>query len=66
MKAREFDFKVGGFQGGMTLYPYQLSLGITARYYPCIFMPSIRIHLGPFKFWLGVSLWQEKKVISSV
>ena len=54
-RARDWDFTWGPFMGGFTFYPYQLALGITVRYWRCIFAPAIRIHLGPFKFWCCVS-----------
>jgi len=60
-RAREFDFAFRGFVGGFTLYPYQLALGASVRYWPCIFMPSIRIHVGPFKFWCGWALKEVKE-----
>jgi len=44
------------FSGGLTLYPYQLSLGISFRYWPCLFAPSIRVHVGPFKVWAAIHL----------
>ena len=49
--AREWNFSLGPFMGGFTLYPYQLALGISVQYWRCIFAPSIRVHLGPFKVW---------------
>ena len=55
MKARQHDGSVGPFIGGFAFYPYQISLGISLRYWPRIFMPSARIHIGPFKLWGGIS-----------
>ena len=56
MRAIDFwEFKVWRIGGGFTLYPYQFALGITFRYWPCIFAPAIRIHIGPFKFWAFIS-----------
>lgn len=55
-RARDIDFKLGPFGGGVTWYPYQISLGFSLRYWPCLFAPTIRIHIGPFKAWLYVSL----------
>ena len=51
-KAKEIaiDFKYIG--GGITTYPYQLTFGISLRYWPCIFAPSIRIHFLIWKLWL--------------
>lgn len=59
-RARDLDFAFGRFIGGFTFYPYQLALGASVRYWPCIFMPSIRIHIGPFKFWCGLALREAK------
>jgi len=42
--------------GGATFYPYQLALGLSLRYWPCLFAPSVRIHLGPFKVWGAIRL----------
>ena len=53
-KAKDYDFKKGRFGGGFTIYPYQLSFGISFRYWPCIFAPTVRIHIGPFKLWLYI------------
>jgi hypothetical protein len=50
-KARDWDFNWKGFGGGFTWYPYQFAFGFSVRYWPCLHAPSIRIHLGPFKFW---------------
>ena len=55
-RAREWDFHVGPVSGGLTFYPYQLALGISLRYWPCIFAPAFRVHVGPFKAWGCVSL----------
>lgn len=55
-RARDLDFRLGCFGGGITWYPYQMSLGFSVRYWPCLFAPTIRVHIGPFKFWLYVSL----------
>lgn len=54
--AQERYFQWGPIGGGFTFYPYQVAVGFSLRYWPCIFAPSIRIHLGPFKFWLYISL----------
>ena len=61
MKVKDWDFKLGCFGGGITLYPYQLALGITFRYWPCIFAPNIRIHVGPFKLWFYIVLKSKDK-----
>ena len=53
-----FDFWI--FMGGITFYPYQISLGFSLRYWPCIFTPSIRIHIGPIKIWLGIKLYKKE------
>jgi len=50
-KAMDLDFRIFKLIGGITFYPYQISLGITLRYWPRLFKPSIRIHFLCFKFW---------------
>lgn len=55
-RAREMYFRVGPIGGGLTFYPYQISLGISLRYWPCLYAPSIRIHCGPVKIWGYVKL----------
>lgn len=54
-KAVDYDFLLGPFFGGLTIYPYQLAFGFSFRYWPCIFAPSIRVHVGPFKVWGSIS-----------
>lgn len=54
--AHDLDFQWGRLGGGLTFYPYQIALGFSIRYWKCIFAPSIRIHIGPFKFWAYLSL----------
>lgn len=51
-KARDWDVYCRYIDGGITFYPYQIAFGITFRYYPHIFHPSIRLHIGPIKLWL--------------
>ena len=51
MKAIDYDFHYKRIGGGITFYTYQLSIGVTFRYWPCIYAPSIRIHFGPIKIW---------------
>ena len=51
-RARELNFSVGPFMGGLTFFPYQLAVGISVRCWSC-FAPAIRVYIGPFKFWLG-------------
>lgn len=48
-RAREFDWVFGPFIGGFTIYPYQIAVGMTLRYWDG---PMIRVHLGPFKGWI--------------
>ena len=60
-RARDLDFSIGRLGGGLTFYPYQFSLGFSLRYWPCIFAPSIRIHIGPLKFWLYVTLKRQQE-----
>jgi hypothetical protein len=50
-RARDWEFHCDYFGGGITVYPYQLALGISLRYWPCLFAPSIRLHIGPLKLW---------------
>ncbi len=57
-RARDWDFGFGRFIGGLTFYPYQLAVGMTIRYWPNVFAPSIRIHVGPFKLWC---CWIDRK-----
>ncbi len=42
--------------GGFTFYPYQISLGLTLRYWHKLYAPNIRFHIGPFKAWFYVKL----------
>ena len=51
--APEIGFSWGRLMGGIGFYTYQISLGFSLRYWPCLRMPTIRIHAGPFKFWIG-------------
>ncbi len=51
VKAIDYDFHYKRIGGGITFYTYQLSIGVTFRYWPCIYAPSIRIHFGPIKIW---------------
>ena len=55
-KAREWFIKFGPIGIGFTLYPYQLSLGASVRYWPCIFAPAFSVYLGPVKLWGYISL----------
>lgn len=53
-RARDLDWQLGRAMGGFTFYPYQVALGCTVRYWPGVFAPSIRLHIGPFKIWVAV------------
>lgn len=53
-KLHEKDFAWWRFTGGVAIYPYQLTFGVSFRYWPCIGLPSIRVHFLCFKFWIGV------------
>jgi len=53
-QAKDWDFHRKHLGGGVTFYPYQFALGLSIRYWPCLFAPSIRLHLGPFKLWVYV------------
>jgi len=60
MKAIDFwAFKFWRMGGGFTLYPYQFALGISFRYWPCIFAPTARIHIGPIKFWIYILIGKQ-------
>jgi hypothetical protein len=52
-RCRDADFRIGRLIGGASFYPYQLALGLSVRYWPRIFAPSLRVHIGPFKVWLA-------------
>lgn len=52
----EADWHGKRFGGGATFYPYQLSFGVSLRYWRCLFAPSVRVHIGPFKVWIYVRL----------
>jgi hypothetical protein len=49
MKAIEYDLhsKFGGV--GITIFPYQIALGCSLRYWSG--MPAFRLYLGPIKLW---------------
>ena len=42
--------------GGITFYPYQITFGISLRYWPCLYAPAFRIHFLCFKIWGGLCL----------
>lgn len=46
----EFDFKNGGFQ----IYPYQLAVGCSFKYLPCMKTVMFRLYIGPFKLWFNI------------
>ena len=50
-RAREWFGATGPVGGGITFYPYQLAIGVTVRYWPRVFAPTIRLHIGPIKIW---------------
>jgi hypothetical protein len=56
MKALDKTFFWKCLEGGITFYPYQLSLGLTLRYWPDLYAPNIRIHIGPIKLWCYIAL----------
>ena len=62
--AKDFDFSLRRLMGGITLYPYQISFGITLRYWVILKMPSIRIHLLFIKIWIGYSFLKNEKTES--
>ena len=62
MKAKEIlEFDIKRFGGGLTFYPYQITFGISLRYWPCIFAPSIRIHFLCWKLWVYIKLTPSNK-----
>jgi hypothetical protein len=60
-RARQWIGGFGPVQMGVDLYTYQLGLGVSFQYWPCLFMPSLRFHLGPVKLWIGVALNGEER-----
>jgi len=61
MKALEWEYhgRLGGI--GLTFYPYQIALGISLRYWSCIFAPAFRIHILCFKLWGYLKFKKENK-----
>ncbi len=49
-------YRIGRLGAGITYYPYQITFGISLRYFPSIFSPTIRIHFLCFKVWLIFNL----------
>ena len=54
-RARDVIFDKGWFSSGIRFYPYQVGLGVSISLWPLDARPEISLHIGPFKFWLGVS-----------
>ncbi len=54
-RARNVEFERGWFSGGIKLYPYQVGIGASVSFWPCIKRPEISVYIGPFRLWLGVS-----------
>ena len=54
-RVREVVVDWGRFTFGAGVYPYQIALGVSLRYWPCIFAPSIRVHIGPFKLHASIT-----------
>lgn len=54
-KAIDWTFELGWVSGGVRFYPYQVGIGISMSFWPCIQRPDISIHVGPFKLWVGIS-----------
>ncbi len=52
----QVDFFRPRLCGGFAFYTYQLALGFSFRYWRCIKTPSLRLHIGPIKLWLGFRL----------
>jgi hypothetical protein len=59
MKAIQRDFSWGPAGGGISFYPYQMALEVSIRYWPCVFAPSVRLHIGPLKLWCYLRLNHE-------
>ena len=56
MQALDKTFLWRRLGGGVTFYSYQVALGITLRYWPDLFAPTVRVHFGPFKVWVYFKL----------
>jgi len=54
-QARDVEFERGWISGGIRFYPYQVGVGVSISFWPCIKRPDISVHLGPFKVWIGIS-----------
>jgi len=54
-RARDIEFEVGWFSGGIRLYPYQVGFGMTLSFWPCIKRPDLSLYIGPLKVWIGIS-----------
>ena len=64
-RVRERNFHYAGKHlevgGGVAVYPYQIAAGVSVRYWKCLFAPSLRIHVGPFKLWFYGRLLLRKE-----
>ena len=56
-KTIDFDFKIGRLYYGLTILPYQFSLGFTIRWLSI--SRGFRIYIGPFRFWLSILKKEE-------
>lgn len=56
MKAIQYYFHRDKFGLGFDIYPYQLTLGLSLRYWPRVFAPAFRLYFGPFKVWGWISV----------
>lgn len=59
MSTHIFEFEFWRLFGGAVFWPYKMALGISLRlWYDAgrMFMPSIRLHVGPFELWCKVVL----------
>jgi len=54
-QARDIEFERGWISGGLRFYPYQVGVGVSISFWPCVKRPDISVHLGPFKAWIGIS-----------
>lgn len=61
-RCKEWDISFGRILGGFAIYTYQITFGVSLRYWPCSHMPSIRIHFLCFKIWIGFYLKRNKDI----
>jgi len=54
-KTIEYPFRNGGF----SIHPYQLALGGSLKYLPCLKSVMFRFYLGPFKLWFNLCIFLQ-------